>query len=334
MQSLEGLTEKEKERRLKISKTMKKVTAKKRQAGLRKYWRRRRKEREEREEKEKKRKEKEKALQTKEREKAKKKKTRKKKTGPKINWYKRKKKRLEKENRVRKDMHKQPFIYKVMICRNGNRIKTIGKYRTSEEAYEAFNEQKSISDSVVFPRETKIYDTIENSLDECIIIEKTDRGPSMLRNEYGKLVEQKTNLEGWEIIDKFKCNIEETFWVWGYDNRSERKDFTWIYDNLLIGDGFGPYEFKRIFTYRNKLLIRYDDNSLSIVICKSDYDSMRLYNEFQYKAKKEKVTQLVFIGDRSRLCPETEKLERELMEITGWNLKRVRMKNTSYYMVK
>ena len=49
MQSLEGLPEKEIQRRLKISKKMKKVTAKKRKAGLRAYWARRRKEKAEKE---------------------------------------------------------------------------------------------------------------------------------------------------------------------------------------------------------------------------------------------------------------------------------------------
>lgn len=335
MQSFEGLSESEIRRRKKISATMKKKIEQKRKAGLRKYWTKRRKEKAEKEKKEKAEKEKIRKQQAKEREKIRnrKKPGRKKKTGPKINWYKRKKKRIEKENRIKKDTHLPPIKFKVMMCRNGNRISTIGKYRTSEEAYEAFNRQKEISNAVVFPRQFRIYDKFENSIDECIIIEKTDKGPTILRNEYGKLVEQRTDLDGWEIIDKFKCNVEETFWVWGYDNRSDRKTFTWIYDEMVIGNGFGPYEFKRIFIYRNKLLVRYDSGELGMVICKSDYDSSRLYNELQSKTKKDKITQVVFIGDRSRKCPETEKLEKELMELTGWNIKKLRMKNTTYYGV-
>ena len=335
MQSLEGLPEKEKERRLKISKTMKKVTAKKRQAGLRAYWKRKKKEREAREKEEKKRKEKEKALQAKEREKEKKKKRgRRKKPGPPKDWYKRKKKKreqLKKKEKRKSEPKKPPFTYKIMICRNGRKLFTVGQYRTSKDAYEAFVKEKFKSESVVLPRMTRIDEDCTASNDECIMIQKTDSGPTVLRNEYGKLVEYRTNLDGWEIIDKFKYNVEETFWVWGYDNRSDRKDFTWIYDNLLIGDGFGPYEFKRVFTYRNKFLVRYDDGSLNFVMCKTEYDAVRLYNELQLKAKKEKVSQLVFIGDKSELTENTRKLEQELMDMTGWTLKKVRMKDSTYY---
>ena len=156
----------------------------------------------------------------------------------------------------------------------------------------------------------------------------------MLRNEYGKLVEQRTDLEGWEIIDKFRNNVEETFWVWGYDSRSDRKTFTWVYDNLLICGGFNLYEYRRVFTFRNKLLVRYDDTSLEFVVCKGESDAIRLYNELQTRAKKDGVKQLIFLGDKSEYSKETEKLISEIMEMTGWSKKKVSMRNTAYYSTK
>ena len=322
------ITPKEAEKRRKLSEARKEYIRKKREEGLKRYHARRKKEKLARERKEKKEKEKKKKLAEKERNK--KKPGRKKKTGPKINWYKRRKKAAEKAKKKQQVRTKPPITYQVMLCRNGKRYFTIGKYRSSEDAYVAFNKQKEISDQVVFPRAIKLYENLENSIDECIIIKKTDEGPSMIRNEYGKLVEHKTDLEGWEIIDKFRNNVEETFWVWGYDNRKERKTFTWIYEEMIIGDGFDAYEFRRVFTYKNKLLVRYDDGSLGMVICKSDSDSVRMYNELQNFTKRDKVKQVIFIGDRSVKCPETEKLEKEIMDITGWNIKKVRMTSTTY----
>lgn len=332
MQDLTGLPENEVQRRLKISKKMKKVFAERRKQGLKRYWRRRRKELAEKKKEEEKEKARLKKEQEKEKLKNKPRKPRKKKRGPKINKYKRRKKKLEKERRAHLvKAPKPPFIYQIMLCSNGKRYYTIGKYRTSEEAYAEFKNQKWISDSVVFPRNMRVgEDEFKTSVDECILIQKTDSGPTNLRNEYGKLVEHHTDLEGWEIIDKFKNNVEETFWVFGYDNRSDRKTFMWIYENLIVCGGFEPYEFRRVFTYLNKLLIRYDDNSLEMVICKSEFDAVTMYNKIQEMAKKDGIKQLVFIGDRSALTPERKKLEKELMELTGWTVKKLSMKNTTY----
>ena len=318
--------------RQKLSEFQKKRMKKRREQGLKRYWRRKKKEREEREAREKKEKEKKKKLEAKAREKAKnrKKPGRKKKTGPKINWYKRRKAKEEKLKRSLNKPVKPPISFKIMICRNGRRVRTIGEYRTSADAYDAFKKQKEISNEVIFPRALKIYDNLEESIDECIMIQKTDSGPTMIRNEYGKLIEHKTDLDGWEVIDKFRMNVEETFWVWGHDNRKDRKTFEWIYDELIIGDGFGPYEFKRVFVYKNNVLVRFDDGSLSMIICKSDYDSTRLYNALQDKVNKDKVKQVIFVGDRSLRSEETEKLEREIMDMTGWTLKRTRMRSTTY----
>lgn len=338
MQSLEGLPEKEIQRRLKISKKMKKVTAKKRKAGLRAYWARRRKEKAEKEkaelaEKKRLKKEQDRANGIKQK--------RKKKPGPTPNYAKRyrakKKKEKERQKRAeeRENKEKREYNFKILICRNGKRSYTIGKYYTSEDAYLEFNRQKFISESVRFPKHIHLYDhTYKSTLDECVMIERTDRGPSMLRNEYGKIVEQKTDLEGWEIIDKFRFNIEETFWIWGYDSRNDRKTFDWIYKELLVQDGFGPYEFRRVFTYRNKLMVRYDDGSLEFVVCKGDYDSVRLYNELQVEAKKDKLKQLLFIGDKTEKTESTLKLEKELQEMTGWTIKKIRMNATKYFTLK
>lgn len=330
MQDLTGLPEKEIQRRLKLSESGKKAMAKRRKAGYKRWLKAKHAEmaaKKKEEEKEKARLKKEKE---KERLKNKPRKPRKRKPGPKINKYQRRKKKLEKQRKAEMRTYKPPIRYKVILCSNGKKYFTVGEFRTSEEAYEVFNNQKWISNSVVFPRMVRINEEFAISVDECLLIEKTDSGPTKLRNEYGKLIEHKTNLEGWEVIDKFRNNVEETFWVFGHDNRSDRKTFMWIYDNLVICGGFGPYEFRRIFTYLNKVLIRYDDNTLEMIICKSESDAVTFYNKLQEMSKKDGYKQLIFIGDRSALTPQRKKLEKELMEMTGWTVKKLSMKNTTY----
>ena len=330
MKSFEGLSPEEIARRKRLSAAQSKRMAKKRRDGLKKYWAKRRKEKKEKE----KEKEREKKLALKE--KNKKKRGRKKKVGRKIDWNLRKKKKRLKEEKAaaRAAERNRPYLYRIYYTRNGVREAMIGQYKNIEDAYERFNQEKARAQDVVFPRATKINKQVEMSIDECILVERTDNGPNMIRNEYGKLVEQQTDIDGWEVLDKFRNSIEETFWVWGYDKKAERKTFMWIYENLLLLDGFGLYEFRRVFTFRNKLLVRYDDMHLEFVICKSEFDAVRLYNELQKRAKADGVKQLLFVGDRSELSDETEKLIAELMEITGWSRKRVSMKNTTYYMTK
>ena len=326
MELTPDLSPREIERRKKLSETQKKLMKKRREQGLKRYWRKKKKEREKKEKAEAKLKERKKKLVLRKPKKV----GRKKKRGPKLNWYMRRKKALEKYKKQQAIMKKGPYVFMIMLCRNGNRYSTIGRYRTSEEAYRAFDRQKEISDNVVFPRALKIYNNMEDSIDECVMIQKTNSGPTLLRNEYGKLVKHETDLEGWEIVDKFRNNVEETFWVWGYDNRKDRKTFMWIYDEILIGEGFDPYEFRRVFTYKNKLFVRMDDGTLNMIICKSSFDSVRMYNEFQRIAKKNKVKELIFIGDRSEKSQETEKLENEIIEMTGWTIKKIRMDSTTY----
>lgn len=327
MQSFEGLSEKEINRRKKISASMKKYIKKKREKGLKKYWARKRREKRSRELAEKK---------AKEKEKNKKKRGRHKKPGRKIDWNKRKRKKAlaekkRKEREAKKNIQIE-YNYKIFLCRGGKRKNTIGEYETVQEAYDVFNEKKREANDVVFERMFKGGQTFRYMIDECIIVEKTDSGPSVMRNEYGKLVEHKTDLEGWEVLDKFQTKVEETFWVWGYDNRSDRKTFKWIFDEMIVRDGFGPYEYRRVFTYRNKLLIRYDDGTLGLIFCKCEYDATRMYNLLQQWAKRDGLKQVVFIGDRSDADAESRKVEKELSELTGWTIKKVQMRGTSYYI--
>ena len=155
----------------------------------------------------------------------------------------------------------------------------------------------------------------------------------MLRNEYGKLVEQRTNIDGWIVLDKFRYQIEETFWVYGYDNRSDRKTFTWIYDNLLKNNIEYIYDYKRILIYKNKIVIKHDDGYIDLIFSKSPSDAIRFYNQLESWVKRDKIKQVLFIGDYSSISPKRKQLENEIMELTGWPRAKVQMKGTTKYMI-
>ena len=300
-----------------------------RRKGYKKYIRQKRREKKKREEAEKKAKEKERIRKEKERLKAKNKKPvgRPKKRGP-------KKKRKRNVVKVLKSPGRHalpPFNYKIISCRNGVQNKFIGKYRTIEEAYEVFNELKTKDRDVIFPSVITGDEKIKNSIDEYILIEKSDSQTSLLRNEYGKLVEQVVNKEGWAVIDKFRYKREELFWVYGYNSKNDRKTFLWIYTNLVTSGIDGYFSFKRVFLYKNKLLIRDDSERLEMVLCKDIGDAIRMYNKIEEWVKRDKIKQILFIGDFSEISDRRRKLEDELVKLTGWTKRKIQMKNTTYY---
>ena len=304
-----------------------------RRKGYKAYLKRKHKEMAEREREEKKRKEKERKKKEKERlkrleEKKKRPVGRPKKRGPK----KKRKKKIEKIPQKVGPKFQKPYSYKIISCRNGVQNKFIGRYRDIKEAYAVFNALKTQDNNVIFPSNITGIHQIENSIDEYILIEKNeDKTSTLLRNEYGKFVEQTTNKNGWIIIDKFRYKREEEFWVYGYNSKNDRKTFLWIYNNLVISDLYDNLDFKRIFLYKNKIVIKNDANEIELVLCKDESDAVRFYNKTEEWIKRDKVKQVLFMGDYSSISDRRRKLEDELIALTGWTKKKVQMKNNTYY---
>ena len=304
-----------------------------RRKGYEAYLKRKHKEMAEREREEKKRKEKERKKKEKERlkrlkEKKKRPVGRPKKRGPK----KKRKKKIEKIPQKVGPKFQKPYSYKIISCRNGVQNKFIGRYRDIKEAYDVFNALKTQDNNVIFPSNITGIHQIENSVDEYILIEKNeDKTSTLLRNEYGKFVEQTTNKNGWIIIDKFRYKREEEFWVYGYNSRNDRKTFLWIYNNLVISNLYDNLDFKRIFLYKNKIIIKNDANEIELVLCKDESDAVRFYNKTEEWIKRDKIKQVLFMGDYSSISDRRRKLEDELIALTGWTKKKVQMKNNTYY---
>jgi len=329
MEEIIEISEKERERRRKISEYRKRVIKEKREKGLKEYFKKKKKEKALAEKKKQREKEKEKKRKEREAEKKKHKRPvgRPKKRGPKKK-YKRKKK-VEKK-KVSRSL--PPFTYKIISCKNGKQNKLIGKYRNIEDAYVVFNKLKENDKNIIFPIFLYGNNQLKSSIDEYVMIEKNDdKDSSMLRNEYGVVVEHKTNKDGWIIIDKFRYLKEETFWVWGYDKKSDRKTFMWIFENLLL-NAFHGYEIKMICTYKNKVVIKSDNGNIELVFCKSHEDAIRFYNLLEKYSKKNKLKQAIFIGDFSKVSSARRKLENELIEYTGLSKRKIQMKNTSFFL--
>ena len=238
------------------------------------------------------------------------------------------KKRGPKKKRIRKKIIKiskpRPVIdFKIISSLNGKQNGYVGNYRTYSEAYIKLKELENENDKVIFPRKYLNSGIIGNIKDEYLLLEKNrfhDKSDGILRNEFGKFIKHKiTNNSKWVIRDKIVKLVEETFWVYGYDPKTERKTCKWIIENLILDSIVSKYDIIRVMVYKNKLIIKYDNKPMSIIMCKNKSDCIRLYNFISDKINKEKIKQIFFIGSYNTICDARRELEHDIMNLTGWN---------------
>ena len=215
-----------------------------------------------------------------------------------------------------------------MSCHNGKQDGYIGAYVNVEEAYGVVEELLKESKGVIFPAQVQIGQTIVDDRNEYLILEKNrygDKEAPLLRNPYGKLVRQETNSEKWVVLDKFRYDVEETFWVYGYDPLRGRKTFEWIYHNIILRGIETKFDIKRIMLYKNKIVVKDDAGNLDIVFCKTTSDAIRFYNLVNEWVTKKKVKQVMMLGNYSQISDRRRALEDELMKKTGWTKRKIQM---------
>jgi hypothetical protein len=159
---------------------------------------------------------------------------------------------------------------------------------------------------------------------ELVIIKVRDELESKtnkVRDAKGEFTDYETNDDDWIVIDRAEYDIEETFWVYGYHPRHQRKDFRWIMENFIDKDAKTKTTFKSIQIYLNKVLIEINGN-LEMVICKNKSDSMRLYNKIQEECEKKKYKYIAFMGDIANSKYKVNWIER-IIKLTNWNRTKV-----------
>lgn len=225
--------------------------------------------------------------------------------------------------------------YKIVACKNGKQISYIGKYVDIQSAYDKINELLKKCDDVVFPSLITQNDKITDSKYEYLILERKNGDDKVvyLRNDIGKMVEQKTNSNIWNVYDKFEFKKEETFWVWGYNNKTDRKTFMWIYENILLKKTEGEYDILRVMLYKNKIVFKDDNNDLDVIFCKNISDAIRFYNMLEKMIKENKYKKVFFLGQYDDISDKRRSLEDDLIKLTGWTKKKIQMTSTTHHIV-
>lgn len=232
-------------------------------------------------------------------------------------------------SRKPKVKHNVRFDYKIVAVLNGRQKEYIGRFYSLEMAYEKFRKLENANSRIVFRRKVINAGVLKDSRDEYLLLQKNrtgDLGNTMLRNQYGKLVEQISSNPEWIIYDKCDRWVEETFWVYGHCPKTDRKTFQWIFDNMVVGKLENPYDIERVLIYKNKVVIKHDDGEMGIIICKNISDAIRFYDLLEEWCRKQK--QVFFIGSFDRISDRRRDLEAELMEYTGWPKTKIQRDST------
>ena len=184
--------------------------------------------------------------------------------------------------------------------------------------------------SVIFPvrfnnNKTEI---IESSYEIMIIKarDKTESRETKVMDEYGKFVNYATNDDDWIIYDRSQYYIEETFWVYGYHPRLQRKDFKWIYDNFISNNSNNKYLFKTVQLFKNKILVECN-GKLDMVICKNKQDAIRMYNMIEEWCERDKMKYVGFMGDLSYSKYKSDWITK-IQKLTNWTRKKITRMST------
>jgi hypothetical protein len=222
-------------------------------------------------------------------------------------------------------------IYRIIHTNHGKKKESICSEPTEEKIYKKFNELlKKNKKEVIFPmRYNNEKHVMVESEHELVILkckDEFDNDVNKVKDDSGAYVNYQTNEENWIVIDRAPYNIEETFWVYGYHPRLQRKTFMWIFENFILKDSKNKYMFKNVVIYHNKLLIECDGN-LEMVLCKNKSDSARMYNMLEEYAKKYKCKYVLFIGDIANSKYKMDWIQK-IKDLSGWSTKKVTRMST------
>jgi len=225
-------------------------------------------------------------------------------------------------------MSKRPKknIYHIILTSNGKQIKTLYNCASEMLVNKKFDELVSENKEIRFPVRYINIGKLVDAKYEIFIIKRNDddKRATKLKDENGKIINFETNDDNWIIYDRENYDKEESFWVYGYHPVFQRKDFNWIFENLIATDN-NKYNIKQILVFRNKLLIN-TTYKLDMILCKNESDCIRLYNELEKESIGKKVKYIVFSGDGYHSKLKKNWFDR-IKKLTGWSDTKIQRKN-------
>ena len=214
---------------------------------------------------------------------------------------------------------KPKFYYKLAIFNHKKMVKVLKNSVANENTAIKWFETacKDNKETIDFPIEFVNYNKIIPSEYEILLLRSKKHQLTWGKSEvtFKNVVDD----DRFEIIKKEKWGVEESFWVYGYHPKYERKDFKFIMENIINKEAnYEEYSVKAVMLYHNKLIVDLGLD-LEFVICKNEKDSLRLYNKVKEVVGGNR--KIMFLGYVSK--KEKFFIIRRIMKKTGWNYNKV-----------
>lgn len=223
----------------------------------------------------------------------------------------------------------EPWNYKIMRFDFRKQAAYFGVYHDLDEVNYVRGILEKRNSEVLFPKKFtnngRKCEGMENFKSEYVILKRIgeqDQAVTKIRNEYGKFIDNVTTNDNWSVYDKFPCVVEETFWVYGHNPKIDRKDFSWIYENIVDPESG---EIVMIYVFNNKVIFKKDED-FDFVICKNVADAIRMYNLIEEKAKK--CRNVIMTGSAATKSGRGQYTIDAIADKTGWNRRKILLKST------
>ena len=216
------------------------------------------------------------------------------------------------------------MTYRVILLVNGQYKKTLHRCKTKETAFINYHSLKE-NNKVFYPRKFLNNNGIIPVKYQICVSKPTEEGDTfrILRDDYGKTYTEKP-LGDWTILASDDYDVEETFWLYGYNPKGDRPTITEIVKKLMIG-AYSKKLVKQIIVVHNKLII-HSEEQFDMVICKNMEDAQRLHHTLAKIAKKQKIKSLLFMGTASDVM--ISRMYDEIHLETGWPYNKIRRTTT------
>ena len=223
---------------------------------------------------------------------------------------------------IRRRLHKGDELGRFMIyfTKNKEYYRTYGWYHWKFGSMEKYNKLVSENhENTICPvlYEGRRKKSGEEPVRYEILIKKkidpeVESNESVFRDDMGASITVKTDDPHWKILSKNEWYFEETFYLFGYHPKYDRKTAKFIIDNVIM-KYVEEYTMCRIFIWKSYLFIENDDD-FTFLLTKDSSESIRLYNILYDRLSG--IKNLYFTGDLSRGSVQT--WVDKMIEKTGW----------------
>ncbi len=217
------------------------------------------------------------------------------------------------------------MLYRVILLRNGEYVKTLHRCKTRETIFLNYNKLLEKNKEVKFPKKYINSGKIKQVKYKICVTKPTEPDDVFrtVRDDFGKTYIEKPIGE-WTILASENYNIEEKFWIYGMNSKKNRPTIQDVV-NRLVKNAYKKKLVKQVIVVHNKLII-YSEEQFDMILCKCMADAQRLHHVLARICKKKKIKNLLFMGTATQAT--VSRMYEIIHENTGWPLTKIRRTTT------